>query len=414
MKRMVAFVLVVFITASFAHAVNFTPTLLKLSAPATVQYDFDGTVLEIPITVSGTRAGVFFCVFTKDQAEQISAVRNGYLGWHYVNKIDTCMYTSPLISLDIGQNKISWDGKDDDGKMVPSGEYTYYLWAYDNVGVKTKVYLASNLYPFRDGNLEEWGPEGEPLVNPLFISKSNKWTIGNDPDDITLLETTNLVLPEGFGRKERMQLDPFDHKYIYGFIGNDDTGNVGVWKFQWVPNGDAVLATDFGEDGKCTLPVSGLGGSKNYRNVGVGTDRNYLYSVFCLRNEPVVNYYLAEYITDSLRSASQKEIEHFNAPAGLKGGTYFQKLTAAAREKFAGKDVVFAEIHVNGFDGRARPEMVDLTALFYQKPDGTNRIVTINADGSIKGTNYPFDVSDLLNQRHSVVIEFSSAERFFG
>ena len=68
MKHMAVIVLVVFITASIAHAANFTPTLLKLSAPETVQYDFDGNVLDIPVTVSGTRAGVIFCVFTKDQA----------------------------------------------------------------------------------------------------------------------------------------------------------------------------------------------------------------------------------------------------------------------------------------------------------------------------------------------------------
>ena len=283
------------VITSAPFAANFSPTLLKLSAPSTVQYDFDGKVLEIPVTVSGTAAGVVFCVFTKDKASQISAVRNGFLGWHYVNKIDTCVFTSPLTPLDKGANKISWNGKDDDGNMVPSGEYTYYLWAYDNVNVKTKVYTATNIYPNRASYLEENGPDGKPLTKPLFFSYARKWTIGNDPDDGTLLETTSLVLPEGFEDKERLQLHPTDHKYFYNEIGNDDTGYLGVWKFQWVPNGDAVHVTEWAEDGKCTLPVSALGGNSNNWFSGVAADRNYLYVTHCNRTEPIVNYYYIDF-----------------------------------------------------------------------------------------------------------------------
>ena len=96
------------------------------------------------MTVTGTPASGIFLVFTKDQASTISKIRNGYLGWHYVNQIDTCMYASSPTQFVVGTNKIVWNGKNQDGKTVPAGSYTYYLWAYDNI--KAKEYAAPMSY----------------------------------------------------------------------------------------------------------------------------------------------------------------------------------------------------------------------------------------------------------------------------
>jgi len=49
------------------------------------------------------------------------------MGWHYVNKIDTCVYYSTMKNFSVGANVLSWDGKDQDGGLVPAGEYTYYF-----------------------------------------------------------------------------------------------------------------------------------------------------------------------------------------------------------------------------------------------------------------------------------------------
>ncbi len=126
----------VLIAATTVSAADFSPTLLKMSTDAVVQYDFDGSDLEIPVTVSGTAAGVIFSVFTRDKGDEVGAVQNGFLGWHYVNKIDTCVYFSSLKNMEYGANTIVWDGRDQDGSVVPAGEYTYYLWAYDNQSPK--------------------------------------------------------------------------------------------------------------------------------------------------------------------------------------------------------------------------------------------------------------------------------------
>jgi len=92
--------------------------------------------------VSGTNALAIFCVYTKDKASSISKVWNGYLGWHFVNNVDTSIYISSMNQLSVGKNTIKWNGKDDDGNLVPSGEYTYYIFSYDNISAKSKVSMA--------------------------------------------------------------------------------------------------------------------------------------------------------------------------------------------------------------------------------------------------------------------------------
>ena len=77
--------------AGNATASDFQPTLLKIMAEQIINYDFNGTSFDLPITISGTQAGVIFSVFTHDKAGYNGEVHNGYLGWHYINKIDTCI-----------------------------------------------------------------------------------------------------------------------------------------------------------------------------------------------------------------------------------------------------------------------------------------------------------------------------------
>ena len=129
----------VFIFASSTAFAAWQPTLLKLSADPEIQYDFGGTPLEIPVTVSGTDAEFYYLVYTKGIGSTVPNMQNGYLGWHQVCKIDTCIYVSPKKQYPVGINTFTWDGKDNDGNNVSPGEYTYYMWAFDNVSPKNKM-----------------------------------------------------------------------------------------------------------------------------------------------------------------------------------------------------------------------------------------------------------------------------------
>jgi len=118
--------------SSFAYAVAFSATPMRLSADEVISYAFDGSPIDIPVTMTGAPGLLKFFVLTKGKADEISAVRNGYLGWHYMDKIDTCVYLSGDYQFSVGTNHVYWDGEDNDGGIVPPGEYTYYMWAFDN------------------------------------------------------------------------------------------------------------------------------------------------------------------------------------------------------------------------------------------------------------------------------------------
>lgn len=139
MKKTAIVIVTLLLVAPAVFAAVFSPTPLKLTAPATVNYKFDASVLSIPVSASGAPSSAIFCVYTKDQDQKIAKVRNGFLGWHYVNKIDTSIYVSGVKSLNVGSNTLTWDGKDENGNAVAPGTYTYYIWAYDSVSPRIRM-----------------------------------------------------------------------------------------------------------------------------------------------------------------------------------------------------------------------------------------------------------------------------------
>jgi len=280
------------LVSSLALTADFSPTLLKLSADPVIQYDFDGSNLEIPVTVSGTTAGVIFCVFTRGEAENIPETINGYLGWHHVNKIDTCIYFSSLKNMVVGANTVTWNGKDQDGALVPAGEYTYYLWAYDNQSTKLKVseYMIART---KNWEFQEVDENGLPLANPIYYEYNKRWIVGNDPMDSTLVETSNVVIAEGWKRRYTPAIDPHDFDYFYLKVQNGDASSAAIVKYKWVPNGDAEFQTNFGNDGYSDIMSTPAGGS----DTGVVADMNYIFTTDRdnYNVEPPVDFYIYDY-----------------------------------------------------------------------------------------------------------------------
>jgi len=260
-----------FITLAFVSSVlaaPFSPAVMKIVAPSVVQYDFDGKQLEFSATVSGAPASALFGVFTKDQGAKIGAVWNGFLGWHYVNKIDTSIYISQSFALDIGKNTVKWNGKDENGKSVSAGEYSYYIWAFDNVNSK-KIVTKQMAFRWNEMSIVQiMDAAGKPLAKPVIWEGGSKykvpnderietwqrkWTIGNDPEDATLVESTKTLSSEDAGS---IALDLKDYSMFWKSDGINN-GTVEIRKFKWVPNGDAVLQTAWGDDGKFAFSLPG-------------------------------------------------------------------------------------------------------------------------------------------------------------
>jgi len=254
---------------SIANAAKFTPTQMKLSAPYLNHYGFDNSKLQIPVKVSGVGGQGVLMVYTKDKGESIGKVRNGHLGWHFVNMIDTCIYVSSPQTLGLGANTVEWNGKSTGGSAVPAGEYYYYVWAYDHVSNKTVVsrktwwsgWVAPDIMVTKD-------ELGNPLPAPIYMqSGSNccddaeaphtathgRFTIGGDPDDATLVETSTV---QAWRDNCRIDVLPTDH--TMWFKGNEKPNGVFyVSKYKWVPNGASVIQTAWGTGGtvEWTLPA---------------------------------------------------------------------------------------------------------------------------------------------------------------
>jgi len=285
MKKILVCVMVMAFTASLAFGATFAPSVMKISAPSSMLYDFTGQNLTIPVKVTGAPAAAYFLLFTKDKGASIGKVRNGYLGWHYVNKIDTCVFVSPVQAFPVGSTDYVWNGRGEGGALVPAGEYTYYIFGYDNVSTRIQMTKNMSIDPWGYRTIVTHDATGAPMAQPWwcgarsFTSKADpvarpvyKWVVGSDPEDATFVESTNVMVttsPGGFAYQ------PTNYKYFFFESLRKDGGIKDVKKWEWVPNGAAVLQTDWGEEGAFTWNGPWLAGS-TYSQGPVSDGKDYI------------------------------------------------------------------------------------------------------------------------------------------
>jgi len=262
--------------ATWSFAASFQPIVLTLSSPNAIQYNFDGSTLTIPFTVTGTPASVWLVINTKGQAENIVNVQNGYLGWHYVNKIDTTIYISGRFEREPGETSIIWDGNDENGNLATAGDYDYYLWAYDP-GTRRQIVCdfinIGSEWNSQHSHIYEWGENGLPLTKPLIMGCENwfycsdaegmeyrrhgtqfKWEIGSDPLDLALLQTTRCgIYPPnselgnpGAFKYGGPVFDPSDFNIFYHVCNNIDGKINTPLKWNFVTDGEAIQDLDWG------------------------------------------------------------------------------------------------------------------------------------------------------------------------
>jgi len=310
MKKTLLIATLLISVASWSYSADFVPTVLTLHAPATIEYQFDGTGLNIPLTVAGTNAAVWLVINTNGQAENIKQVRNGFLGWHYVNNVDTTVYVSSRYSREPGESSIVWNGTDQDGNLVGAGTYDYYLWAYDD---KTARQMVCDFFPIATEwtpqfvHVYENGEDGLPMTQPMIMGaqvwyKSNpeitykrhgthfKWVIGSDPYDSNLLQTTmcgfyqqkdtGWSLPEGSFKYGGPVFNPNDFDIFYhGQVNTTAGNNYTPIKWQFVTDGEAIQDEDWGgwDNFEFEEPGSATVGWNWYEEPTFFTDGNYIY-----------------------------------------------------------------------------------------------------------------------------------------
>jgi len=293
-KLIVTFTLV--LMATLSYAADFSPTIMTLTGEDYLQYDFDGEQLTIPIELSGTPGAIWLVINTHGQAENIKAVQNGFIGWHYVNGIDTTVYISSRHEIEIGPSNIWWDGNDTDGNLLVAGTYDYYFWGYDNV---TPRLLACDFIETGEQwnsdstHLIEIGEDGLPLAQPMFfgvnywpgegVGTHKKWILGGDPHDEANLQTTYVNIYISGGEDADAidlggpALNPNDFNIFYNCTRNATTKTSTMTKWQWVSNGDAVLDEDWLGWDELTLEEGGVALGVWTMKPTCWSDRDYIY-----------------------------------------------------------------------------------------------------------------------------------------
>jgi len=262
-----------FLDSSTVFAADFVPTnKLDIDVPDFVQYNFDGSSVDIPVEVMGVAARAYLVVETTGLEGVTPYTNNGRVGWHTVSGIDTTVYASAGDDLQKGQTFITWSGKDNDGNNVAEGDYTFYVWAYDY----QNLYQAATPMADYDRSvsqnrtlLQTTAQDGSVLPKPWLstVTSGNtmgnnpasevthmwgRWSIGNDPYNAELIETCELGLPEGWnataGAFGRSPYDPADFNNIFHWTSYEEMTTQKLRKFTLVPNGVAEELTDWGED----------------------------------------------------------------------------------------------------------------------------------------------------------------------
>jgi len=285
--------MVLFATMSFAGP--FVPTALELSCAEVVQYDFDGSVVDITFDVVGKPARMYLVINTQlANADKPVDLQNGHMGWHFVSKIDTTVYVSAPFSAETGLGQTTyWDGYGNENNIgvmvkndeaVAPGTYEYYLWGYDNVNPRTKACEFIPVGFMWEGHftkIQETGEDGLPLDNPLLAGGIStlgcrmdpdgnqwlptrtlvKWTLGDDADDIAQVQTCDISAvypptPEYSEGQQRLdfgptQIDPTDFSKMYWIEMNHEAQTGALVKFTFVEGGTAERVEDWGGIGVC-------------------------------------------------------------------------------------------------------------------------------------------------------------------
>lgn len=312
MKRLLFIFLVCLLDINFVCAADFSPTVLNIEGTYVTVRGYEAKNIRFPFTLNGTSASVWLIVTKHDEASNIRNVRNGYLGWHYVNHIDTVFYISQRYEMNPGQNEIIWDMIGNQGNPLPDTNcsgYPYYLWAYDSKSPRQKAcdFISTGCgTESQFVQMIEKDEDGLPLTKPILFgsypwqdTQSNpnspdyayrahgtafKWILGSDPENITLLQTTRCPgygdnvtdISHGGPLLNPTNHNEFFHCAVKPFYPRNSTTTILKWEF--ISGGLAVKDNEWGGWDNITLEDWGTQDIWSQKP-SCYTDGNFIYSL---------------------------------------------------------------------------------------------------------------------------------------
>ena len=320
MKKLLLFAGVMFLFASLVIAqTTFSPTAMEITCSAEVNYGFGDELLDIPFTVSGLPGAFWLVINTHGKADGIVDVQNGFLGWHYVNHIDTTVYVSGRYQRETGDVKVTWDGANSDGVKVPEDTYSYYLWGYDDKNLPQKVsdtVREAYVWAANQNFMVTYDEQGMVLEKPIILGEwmfgrsmkadeteywrrhgtAYKWEIGSNPEDLNNLSTT--WMPFYVDREFRSNYtyggivpEFTDHDFYYHHCRNDISNTRTIMKWKFIPGGDAEQDMDYmGWDTDSEWEVFPMG-TGNWETPSLNTAQDgsdpYMYAISSVMHEPI-------------------------------------------------------------------------------------------------------------------------------
>jgi len=307
MRKLPLFTIIILLFASWSMAqTTFSPTVMEITCPAEVNYDFSDNPLTIPLNISGVPGAVWLVINTHGKADEITGIRNGFLGWHYVNQIDTTVYVSGRYQRELGDVQIVWDGTNSDGEKVAEDTYSYYIWGYDDKNMQQKAsdYIQlSYTFDANNNSMVTHDEQGlvreKPFVmgNMFFYNSDDevawqrfgtawKWELGSNPEDLNNLATTWMpfYVNKDFAASYQYGtavVDPQDNEWFYHCARSHISNTRTIIKWQFISGGDAEQDMDYmGWDNDAEWPMHAqpIGNERPTLDMNPDGSEPYMYS----------------------------------------------------------------------------------------------------------------------------------------
>jgi len=387
------------VTANFIESfpVYWSPAPLEISVQEEILYGFDGTDVEFTVDVAGKPARCWLIINTRLPETQLPhQVTNGFLGWHYVNRIDTTVYVSPPYNFAPGSHTITWDGCGTENTSggyggtyekydpVAPGTYDYYIWAYDDQSQREKVcnFLPISFYwQPQYTKFSEYYKTGLPRANPLIWGNipwmynnlhgvgPPRWTafkfpLGSDPDDTSKLQTTFMA---GFSEDDQydtspISFDPFDQNYFYNLHVYTEQKMGAMFKWHWVSDGNAEIVDEWGGWDDLALTTASRSGMDEYMPA-VTNDTRYIYITSPGRNPYEIQHDVLYIISfDGEKVNEGQMLDDFYTPYGYSTYSNGQINRLFASREFPYQVIMGGELH-------CMMEMVDTSRLIADEGD---------------------------------------------
>ena len=225
------------------------PSVIMTLEIGNLNYPFDGTSLQVPVTLKESGGMTYLVIYTKDAGTEETLGGPGGTSLLRMAGLDTLLYRSSGKLLPAGSSTLEWAGLDYNGNPVSEQNLTYYVFSVNEQEDPTWIGYGPVSFAWRHQKFD-YRPD-PPVIWAMDTPRLVKTTIGTDfianPTAFEEYDSTTLIGGDDPPGVWSIALDPDEEMLFYGcFFSGDESG---AWKFRVTEGGTFDAVTDFGENG---------------------------------------------------------------------------------------------------------------------------------------------------------------------